>query len=172
MPCHISRHACRPSVHQDVRRHVLPCHRTPAPVPKAIAWAEAEAAAAQRQGSPLNAAGVELARAVGVRQPELVRIVEASALPFPTDPELSFAATQTGLLGPHMAGLTLGYAVFVRAGHVSARLISHECRHVYQYESAGSISAFLPLYLGQIAAYGYEQAPFEVDARAHERDVA
>jgi hypothetical protein len=43
---------------------------------------------------------------------------------------------------------------------------------VHQYEAAGSIAAFLPLYLQQIVLYGYERAPFEVDARAHERDVA
>lgn len=123
-------------------------------LPKAIAWAEAEAAAAQRQGSPLNANGVRLARAVGVARPELIRVVEVAELPFPADPKLSVATTQYRLLGPHMAGLTLGYAVFVRKGHSSARLMSHECRHVYQYEVAGSIAAFLPVYLGQIVTFG------------------
>src|SRR5258705_309021 len=106
-------------------------------LPKAIAWAEAEAAAAQRRGLMLDAIGLRLAQMVGVRRPELVRVVETPTLPFPSDAELGLAATQTGLLGPHMAGLTLGYAVFVRAGQVSARLISHECRHVHQYEVAG-----------------------------------
>ncbi len=139
-------------------------------LPDAIAWAESESSRALREGSPLDAMGVRLARAVGVRQPEHIRIVEAHALPFPADEELRFAATQAGLLGPDMTGLTLGYAVFVRAGHVSSRLLSHEFRHVYQYETAGSIAAFLPLYLEQIVVYGYEQAPFEVDARANERD--
>ena len=139
-------------------------------LPKAIAWAQLEEAAARRSGSRLNASDVQLARAVGVRRPELVRVVEAVELPFPLDPELRFAATETGLLGPQMAGLTLGYAIFVRAGHRSVQLLSHECRHVYQYESAGSIAAFLPVYLSQIVSFGYEQAPFELDARAHERD--
>jgi hypothetical protein len=141
-------------------------------LPKAIAWAELEEAAGLRNGSRLNATGVRLAQAVGVRRPELVRVFEARELPFPFDPELKLAATETGLLGPHMAGLTLGYAVFIRTGHGSARLLSHECRHVYQYESAGSIAAFLPVYLDQIVSFGYEHAPLEVDARAHERDVA
>src|SRR6267378_2838046 len=121
-------------------------------LPKAIEWAEAEAAAARISGAPLNAVGVRLAQSVGVRHPELVRVMQASSLPFPADPELSFAALQTGLLGPGMAGLTLGYAVFVLTGHGSNRLISHECRHVYQYEAAGSIAEFLPLYLQQIVS--------------------
>lgn len=140
-------------------------------LPKAIAWAELEESAGLRNGSRLNASGVRLAQSVGVRRPELVRVFEALELPFPFDSELRLAANETGLLGPHIAGLTLGYAVFIRTGRASARLLAHECRHVYQYESAGSIAGFLPLYLSQIVSFGYEQAPFEVDARAHERDV-
>jgi len=140
-------------------------------LPIAIAWAESEQSRAQRDGSPLDGIGVRLAGSVGVAQPERIRVVEADSLPFPADAELRFAATQTGLLGPDTAGLTLGHAVFLRAGQFSVRLLSHEFRHVYQYEAAGSISAFLPLYLEQILVYGYEQAPFEVDARAHELDI-
>jgi hypothetical protein len=140
-------------------------------LPKAIAWAEREAAAARTSGVPLTATSVHLAQHVGVRRPELVRVVEALTLPFPADAELALVATQTGLLGPGMVGLTLGHAVFVLKGHASNRLISHECRHVHQYEVAGSIAAFLPFYLEQIAAFGYDEAPFEVDARAHETDV-
>lgn len=144
----------------------------PALLPKAIAWAEAVASAASARGALLNPDELKLAQAVGVRRAEIIRVVEAPELPFPADPALGFAATQTGLLGPHMIGLTLGHAIFVRTGHRTSRLISHECRHVYQYESAGSIAAFLPIYLTQIASVGYEAASYEIDARLHERDVA
>jgi hypothetical protein len=68
-----------------------------------------------------------------------------------------------------MAGLTLGHAVFVRRGHDSWRLLSHEFRHVHQYEQAGSIAAFLPVYLQQIVQFGYANCPLEIDARNHER---
>jgi len=98
-----------------------------------------------------------------------VQVVDA--LPLPEDQELRDIATQTGLLGPGMIGLTLGYAVFVCRGHdASVRLLSHEFRHVYQYEVLGSIKLFLPVYLQQIAQFGYGDAPLEVDARAHEKD--
>ena len=140
-------------------------------LPKAIAWAESQAAEMQVAGTPLNAEGVRLARAVGVRHPELIRIAEVAGLPFPADPELRSAALQAGLLGPGI-GLTLGYAIYVVTGHLSNRLLSHECRHVRQYEAAGSIAAFLPVYLQQVVLYGYRMAPYEVDAREHERDVA
>jgi hypothetical protein len=39
---------------------------------------------------------------------------------------------------------------------------------VYQYEVAGSIDAFLALYLQQIAEFTYDRAPFELDAEAWE----
>lgn len=140
-------------------------------LPKAIAWAEAEAAAARTSGDPLTDAESRLAVLVGVKLPEQVRVVERPGLPYPADPELDAAARETGLLGPGMIGLTLGHAVFVLPGNRTTRLMSHECRHVYQYEQAGSIAAFLPRYLEQILAFGYEQAPLEADARAHETDT-
>jgi hypothetical protein len=140
-------------------------------LPKAVAWAENEATAALVSGVPLIETGLRLARSVGVHFPERIRVVESASLPFPADPELSAAALQTGLLGPGTAGLTLGYAVFIMKGQGSNRLISHECRHVHQYEVAGSIAGFLPLYLQQIVSYGYEQAPYEIDAREHEIGV-
>lgn len=67
-----------------------------------------------------------------------------------------------------MVGLTLGHAVIVVNGHATRRLLTHEFRHVHQYEAVGSIAAYLPLYLQEIATFGYEQAPLEVDARQHE----
>jgi hypothetical protein len=137
-------------------------------VPLAVAWAEQVAASADASGQMLNEQQVQVARQVGVRHPECVRVVVASDLPFPEHPLLTQAAMQTGLLGSHMAGLTLGYAVFIRKGHLDTRLLSHELRHVSQYEEAGSIRNFLPAYLAQIVEVGYDNAPLEIDARNHE----
>jgi hypothetical protein len=137
---------------------------------KAVGWAEAQSAEALAMGRPLDGAEQRLARAVGVRRAERVRIAEVQALPMPVDPELRHAALETGLLGPKTVGLTLGYAVFILRGHASNRLLSHECRHVYQYETTGSIAEFLPAYLHEIVVHGYEMAPLEIDARRHERD--
>ena len=137
-------------------------------LPLAIAWAEAEAKQVARTGAALTPAEEQIARAVGVQKPELVRIAIVDQLPQPKDAALKLAAQQTGLLGPSMAGLTLGYAVFICRGHNTRRLVSHELRHVHQYEQNGSIGGFLPVYLKQIIDVGYANAPFEADARAHE----
>jgi hypothetical protein len=67
-----------------------------------------------------------------------------------------------------MLGLTLGHSIFIVRGHKDRRLLSHELRHVHQYEHHGSIAAFLPVYLQQIVEVGYANAPLEADARAHE----
>jgi hypothetical protein len=137
-------------------------------LPKAIAWAEEEASRAVTSGRVLNTDEIALARKVGVANPERIRIQSCNRLPRPQDPSLQAAADQTGLLGPGMAGLTLGYAVFVCRGHETRRLLSHEFRHVFQYEQNGAIAGFLPLYLQQIVTMGYQNAPLEMDARAHE----
>ena len=141
-------------------------------IPKVIAWVEAQSMHITQTGQPLKEELLAVARSVGVIQPERIRIAEVPSLPLPEDPELNQAARATGLLGPDMTGLTLGYGIYICYGHGDIRLLSHEFRHVYQYEQAGSIAAFIPVYLQQIALFGYDNAPFENDARDHARDHA
>ena len=147
----------------DLRRELPPL------LPGAIAWAEARAKKAAEVGSPLTSDELNMARAVGVTTPELVRIeIVGDRLPVPDDPILKAAATQAGLLGPGMVGLTLGHSIFICEGHRTRRLVSHELRHVFQYEQHGSIAGFLPVYLAQVLEVGYQNAAFERDARARE----
>jgi hypothetical protein len=137
-------------------------------LPKAIAWAEAQAAQIASSGRSLDEGEMQLAQSVGVARPECVRVALVDALPLPDDPELAAAALQVGLLGPGMVGLTLGQSIFICRGHETKRLLSHELRHVHQYEQAGSIADFLPGYLQETVLFGYIAAPLEQDARAHE----
>lgn len=144
-------------------RAALPCL-----LPKAIAWAEEEALRVATSGRALTDDEITLAGKVGVAKPDLIRIQSCDRLPVPQDPSLQAAAVQTGLVGPGMVGLTLGYSVFVCRGHETRRLLAHEFRHVFQYEQNGSIAGFFPVYLKQIVTVGYRNAPLEADARAHE----
>jgi hypothetical protein len=137
-------------------------------LPDAISWAQAQAAEALRHGIPLGSRSLKIARSVGVLAPEKVRVQVAEALPLPENPVLRAAALQAGLLGPGMTGLTLGYAIFIRDGFLDYRIISHECRHVHQYEKYGGIEKFLPVYLAEVVSVGYVAASFEEDARRHE----
>jgi hypothetical protein len=137
-------------------------------LPRATSWAETVAAEVATSGTPLSDDGLSVASSVEVSHPSRVRILMVDRFPKPSDPELQTAASQAGLLGPTTTGLTLGYSVLIRNGHMSRRLLSHECRHVYQFEQAGSIAAFLQLYFKSIIQFGNWDSPIERDARAHE----
>jgi hypothetical protein len=140
----------------------------PSLLPGAIAWAQERAQEVAASGSALHDTNLELARSIGVQHPELIRVAAVDSLPLPNEPTLKTAALQAGLLGPGMIGITFGYSVLVCRGHMTRRLLSHEFRHVCQYEQYGSIAAFLPVYLKQIVQFGYQHAPLEIDARTHE----
>jgi hypothetical protein len=137
-------------------------------LPLAIEWAESQSRHVAETGRPLHAADQTIAKRVGVRHSELIRTQLVDEFPLPDDPALRHAALATGLLGPGTVAMTLGYSIFVLRGHMNPRLLSHECRHVHQYEAAGSIAAFLPVYLQQIVRCGYHDSSLEQDARAHE----
>lgn len=146
----------------DLRAHL------PLLVPRAIAWAKECAADIDRDGKILGEHGQAIARAVGVTHIDRIRLKIVDYLPLPADPLLRKMAVDTGLIGPNMVGMTFGHSIYICNGHLDVRLLSHECRHVYQYEKAGSIEAFIPTYLQQIADHGYDDAPYEVDAYSNE----
>lgn len=137
-------------------------------MPSAIAFAEDHSRYIGRAGKPLSDSWLKLAKSVGVVHPEEIRIAVVDEIPMPQDERLQQLALETGVIGPHTAGLTLGYGIYLVEKAASARLVSHELRHVHQYEAYGSISAFLEAYLNEVAEFGYENAPLELDARAHE----
>lgn len=137
-------------------------------VPEAIAWATEQAKHVAASGRPLTAPGLGLARQVGVQNPELVRLLYVDQLPVPVDQLALRKMILEKRLFEGMTGLTLGHSIIIVNGHANARLVSHELRHVHQYEELGGIDGFMPIYLEQIASVGYERAPLEMDARAHE----
>lgn len=140
-------------------------------IPAAVAWAEREAARIAAEGIALPADLQAVARRVGVRAPQRIRVVRADRMPWPDDPLLRRAAMQTGMLGASTIGLTLGYGIVLARDQATTRVVAHECRHVAQYESYGSVAAFLAEYLRQVVVHGYHDAPLEADARAHEIDA-
>lgn len=139
-------------------------------MPEAISWAQEHERLIKKAGRPLDDPNMDAARRVGVTKPQMIRILEVDWIPKPSHPDLQRLAVATGLLGPGTLGLTLGYRIYVLRGHVSKQLLTHEYRHVHQYENAGSISGFLQIYIQQVLEYGYMNAPLEVDARAYERN--
>ena len=137
-------------------------------IEKATLWVEEQSRITLEKGEPLSDREIALARAVGVEHPELVRILEVDKISVPADPDLKVLAEATGLLP--VKGMTFDHGIQILKGQRANWLVSHELRHVYQYEQAGSIKAFLSAYLPQLLSDGYFNAPLEIDARNHEQE--
>jgi len=137
-------------------------------LPLAIKWAEEHSEKIQNEGAPLTAEQIEISKKVEVSLPEKVRILEVDKIPIPDNEKLSAAATQIGFLSEEMKALTLGHSIYICKGKNTTQLLSHELRHVYQYETFRSIPEFLVEYLKQIALVGFENSLLEQDARKHE----
>ncbi len=137
-------------------------------LPLAIKWAEHHSESIQENGFCLTTEQIEIAKKVGVKYPQKVKLQEVDSIPFPEDEQLRKAAEQIGFLSSSMKGLTLGHSIYICKGNKSTQLLSHELRHVYQYETFGSIPEYLVEYLKQIVLAGYENSLLEQDARTHE----
>ncbi|HUP30528.1 MAG TPA: hypothetical protein VM122_10180 [Usitatibacter sp.] len=137
--------------------------------PRAMEWAERVSTGALQSGAMPTVQQQAIARRSGVRNPASIRVLVVDEIPLPEEPTLKKAAAKVGLAQSSAAGMTLGYAVLVHRGYENdVRLLSHEFRHVAQYENAGGIRQFLAVHLPHLLEFGYEDSPFEVDARAHE----
>lgn len=135
-------------------------------VPAAWAWVTWQQRRVRRQGRPLDPGSLALARQVGVREPERVRVLVLPAMPVPGQALWHLLGRRWHLPWHGVDAITLGHAVLCIGRPPGAELLAHELRHVQQCERAGSLRAFLAEYLRQVALHGYRDAPYEVDARA------
>jgi hypothetical protein len=142
----------------------LPFLELPQLLPRVLDWVEAQEKHALNQGIPLSPAQLNDARAVGVTEPEKVRVSAVSQIPQPDHTKIRQIAAQVGLITPRIAAITFGHGIFVRTDHSSDRLtLVHECVHVAQYEKLG-IEDFLMQYVMQVFKNGYQNAPMEREA--------
>lgn len=137
----------------------------PLALPLVWAWSALKRRQAVSLGRPLTDHELDLARRVGVREPHRIRLCRVTKAPFPFAALVDRVAAWMGLPGTSIDGVTLGDAIFLCGSSHSDMLIAHECRHVAQFERAGSLWAFLRRYLVQVAAVGYADAAYECDAR-------
>jgi hypothetical protein len=132
---------------------------------EAIEWANRQIESSHGQGRLLNSDEYQIARQVGVSNPDSIKLLDISLVSLPESSALNNLIRHSGLLGANTIGLTLGYMVYIREGFQTSRLLSHEFRHVFQFEQAGSFETYISQYLHQILSIGYALAPMEVDAR-------
>lgn len=136
-------------------------------LPLATRWGEALEASTLREGVPLSEGELADAKAVGVREPERVRLLCLASVPTPDDLTLKAAAAAIQFLTPATRGLALRYGIFLRRDCWRERgLIAHELVHTAQYERLGGIEPFLRQYLHECLTIGYPAAPMEQEAIA------
>lgn len=134
-------------------------------LPLAASWVQRQEKRMLRLGVPLSNQELADARAIGVAEPDRVRLLQLDRVPFPSDPMLKAAAAAIQFLTPTTCGLTLRYGIFVRSDCWRERaLIAHELAHVMQYERLGGILPFLRQYLSECLTIGYPAAPLEQEA--------
>jgi hypothetical protein len=133
----------------------------------AAQWASDQERRVLCEGVPLSEVELADARAIGVRNPERVRLLRVDAVPVPVHPILKAAAASINFITSAPRGLALDYGIFIRADHWRNRaLIAHELVHTLQYQRLGGILPFLQSYLQQCASVGYSNAPLELEAIA------
>lgn len=136
------------------------------------AWAEREAEHIAANGRRLTASEIAIAKKVGVKAPELIRVLVVAAVPFPEDATIRTIGAQVGLTSEQSGGMTLGHGVFIRADQEGRSDIwPHEFRHVAQYECFGSIKAFMFFYLKELLHFRYGPGPLEIDAKKAEENA-
>jgi hypothetical protein len=134
-------------------------------LPLAADWAKEQEQWILSKGVPLSAEEIVDAKAVGVREPERVRLLQVDAIPAPAHPTLKAACQTINFLTASPRGLTFQYGIFVRSDCWRNRhLVAHELAHTAQYERLGGIVPFLKNYIYQCATMGYRQSPMEQEA--------
>jgi hypothetical protein len=136
-------------------------------LPLAVAWAAEQEDKILSEGLPLLEPERADAGAIGVKEPERVRLLPVETIPRPSQPQLRAACDSIDFLTPATRGLTLRYGIFVRSDCWRDRsLIIHELVHTAQYERLEGIHAFLERYLFECVTIGYPEAPLEQEAIA------
>ena len=136
--------------------------------PAAVDFIASSEQQVQMRGRALSADEQQLARAVGVAQPENVRVFVADEFVAPSDPAFAVEARKFGLGDKAEGGRTLGHSIQIKPKYANSRwLLAHELTHVGQFERLGA-NEFVREYLTELLMFGYARAPLERAAAANE----
>ncbi len=144
-------------------------------LPQYIDWSLATDKQGLESGVPLNARELSLAIDIGIQHPEKVRIVYVDEVPFPYENfALKTLGEALGFIGEGIINnaQVFGYSIYVRHGYELNRPnLAHELVHVLQIERT-SLSHIITQHFSDLAEYGYDKAPLEVEAFKANKEYA
>lgn len=136
-------------------------------LPQYIDWALETEAAGVKMGEPLNEAQLALAKEIGIKKPEEVRLVYVDAVPFPYhNPMLKLVGEATGFIGDGIINnaQVFGYSIYVRKDYpLNTPKLAHELVHVLQIERT-SLKQIITQHFADLVNYGYDNSPLELEA--------
>lgn len=137
-------------------------------LPQYISWAITTDQEGIKIGIPLDQEELLLAKEIGVKFPEKVRVIYVDEVPYPYENEqLKKMGLSLGFIGDSIINeaQVFGYSIYVRKDlKFTFSKLAHELVHVMQIERTGSFSLYSLQYLTDLAEYGYSKAPLEVEA--------
>jgi len=138
-------------------------------LPLAVSWYNQVEAELLPIGRPFSPSEIDFAVSVGVKEPNLVRVVVLENFPMPSNQELRTEAERFGLGSATEGGRTTGYVIMLKPRVAENHsVISHEIVHIGQQDKMGRV-AFLRRYLIEMEMMGHARSPLELDAYARQR---
>ncbi len=143
---------------------------------KYVEWAKGIDREGLERGARLDATQLQLAKDVGIKHPERVRLVWVDAVPFPMEDKFMRTIGESiGFVGPGIVNnaQAFGYAIWVRKGfNLDRPNLAHEFVHVRQIEQSGDFGGFVSRYMQQLQEFRHEEMPIEQEAYEANRTFA
>lgn len=136
-------------------------------LPQYISWADDINTKGLKIGTSLDEQQLLLATDIGIKNPKKVRIAYVDEVPFPHENfALKVLGEALGFIGEGIVNhaQVFGYSIYIRTGYELNRpRLAHELVHVLQIERS-DLETIISQHFSNLAKYGYENAPLEVEA--------
>jgi hypothetical protein len=134
-------------------------------IPKVCEWLEYQENNIISIGRDLTPEELNIAKRIGIKNYDIIRVYESSVVPNPSDIVLNELGKQIGLISANTIGICFRYGIFIHENALDKKaVLTHELIHTIQYERFGSIKAFITQYLKECLEVGYHQSDLEKEA--------
>lgn len=134
-------------------------------IPKASEWIKNQEFGILIKGRNLNSDELDIAKKIGIKNYDKIKIFESSTIPKPKDIMLLEVGKQLGLINAQTSGICFRYGIFIHENGMDKKAtLVHELIHTLQYERFGSIELFLTQYSKECLELGYENSTLELEA--------